>query len=252
MSFVCANTIDLFLFFAFIYFFFFFLISFVYIFIYRSRLSLDLSSPTSTRQLDKHFTIQFYTNRDPSQSNNLYKSPTFSGLSKNNDNKRVIKSKSNNNIISPSRYTEFKTFNSAFDGLQALEKSNNNNNISINKSNSNNNINNNISDNGSSSMGVVPNLVATGGTNTKTSTTTSIMINCGGVGANNATSPSMVNNSNISTVLLNSSGNGLVEGMTPLSRSASLPIKAPSLSSGKRLFCFIFSFFFYTYKNISS
>lgn len=222
-----------------LYFSLFFLISLhflhYYIFIYRSRLSLDLSSPTSTNQLGKHFSIQFH-NDPQKKSNTFYKSPTFSGTGYNNINKRVIKSKSNNNIIISPRYTEFKTFNSAFDGLQALEKSNNNNNInncSIN--NSNNNINNNISATGDNiSSGVVANnsLAAT-------STTTSIMINCGGV----ATSPasSMTSNSNISTVLLNSA---LSDGMAPLSRSASLPIKAPSLSSGNYNFSLNFSLFF--------
>lgn len=204
-------------------------------FIYRSRLSLDLSSPTFSNtyanQLNKHFSIQFHN--DPQiKSNTFHKSPTFSSGC---NNKRVIKSKSNNNIISP-RYTEFKTFNSAFDGLQALEKSNNNhnnNNCSINNSNNNNNnnINNNISNGDNNSSGVAN---VAGATKISSSTTTSIMINCGGVVANNATSPSMTNNSNISTVLLNSAS-CLSDSMTPLSRSASLPIKAPSLTSGNSL-----------------
>ncbi|XP_063698803.1 putative uncharacterized protein DDB_G0277255 isoform X2 [Culicoides brevitarsis] len=185
----------------------------------RSRLSLDLSHSSSKPGIVKppqHFTIQFYT--------------------KPVNNSRIVKSKSNNSIISSSRrYTEFKTFDSAFDGLQAaLEKTNNNNNnnnynCGINKSTSNNNINNNgNSSGGGGGVVVVENNAASSGGNAGT-TTTSILINCGGVVSNNGTPQTTVNsNSNISSVLLNSTG---TEGMTPLSRSASLPIKVASAKS---------------------
>uniref|UniRef100_A0A336LXU0 CSON007459 protein n=1 Tax=Culicoides sonorensis TaxID=179676 RepID=A0A336LXU0_CULSO len=191
----------------------------------RSRLSLDLNSPRTSSVKSNHFFIQFH-----SKPNNFH-SPTTSSSNSSGCYKQILmKSQSNNNIISSpnSRYQEFKTFNSAFDGLQALEKNNNvnngsscnntkNNNITIN--NNNNNNNNHSGDNNSPS-------------GSTTTTTTSIMINCGGGGGRDISPVSSVtsttNNSNISSVLLNSTNNGV--DMLPLSRSASLPIKAPSLS----------------------
>ncbi|XP_021700250.1 uncharacterized protein LOC5577722 isoform X3 [Aedes aegypti] len=123
----------------------------------RSRLSLDLSSPTSELSTNvKKITTP--TGSFPAHLQQQQQSSQFHNGSNNNNNNSLSKSKSNSNnnlstacvnnnnsitvlgnsagpvligngaqqpIVS-SRYTEFKTYSSTFDALQALESANNN------------------------------------------------------------------------------------------------------------------------------
>lgn len=208
---------------------------FFLLFIFRSRLSLDLNSPTSittittttnttelpinnflgTKKQNTNNLLCSSPNNTTSTSKIIMTNSTSSSCnsSSHNNNQSSNNNNINNNVILSPRYTEFKTFNSTFDGLQALEKSSNINN--------NNNPNSNTTGN-------------------STTTTTSIKIDCG---TENGTSPvsTITNNSNISTVLLNASNH--IGGVDiPLTRVSSLPVISAQSLSGK------FFFHCYTYE----
>lgn len=77
----------------------------------RSRLSLDLSSPTVTNSFAKLNSTPVSVPTPSSSS----KSPSVTKIST-PTSPHVV-----NSAPFPSRYTEFKTYSSTFDGLQALE-----------------------------------------------------------------------------------------------------------------------------------
>ncbi|CRK94373.1 CLUMA_CG007882, isoform B [Clunio marinus] len=90
----------------------------------RSRLSLDLSSPTvtNTGSFDKAKTNTPTSSSTPTAT----KSPSVTKL--NTPTSPLVA----NSAPFPSRYTEFKTYSSTFDGLQALESHNGSANITVN------------------------------------------------------------------------------------------------------------------------
>lgn len=125
---------------------------------FRSRLSLDLSSPNTTVELPKLTTTptsmktmsssitklnHIHNNSHVHASNISLQSilattPTTPTPSAGGASGGAVANTNNNPVFSP-RYTEFKTYSSTFDGLQALENQTNNlnNSNSINNSNSN-------------------------------------------------------------------------------------------------------------------
>ena len=87
---------------------------------HRSRLSLDLSSPTITNTA---IDIPKLALTPTTSSTPTMKSPSVTKL-----NTPTSPSVANSAPF-PSRYTEFKTYSSTFDGLQALESHNGSNNV---------------------------------------------------------------------------------------------------------------------------
>lgn len=89
---------------------------------YRSRLSLDLSSPTITNTVIDHSKVA----HTPTKSSTpTIKSPSVTKL--NTPTSPLVA----NSAPFPSRYTEFKTYSSTFDGLQALESHSGTSSVSI-------------------------------------------------------------------------------------------------------------------------
>lgn len=85
----------------------------------RSRLSLDLSSPTITNTAIDHSKL----------AHTPTKSSTPTSVTKLNTPTSPLVA---NSAPFPSRYTEFKTYSSTFDGLQALESHNGTSSVTVN------------------------------------------------------------------------------------------------------------------------